>query len=101
MARVNKYAVIRRKASQRAEEKAREILRLIKVYAPRDANRRPDRAGGRRLANSYYLDFDVNGDPLIRSRVRYWQFVEYGTAEHGDAQPHVRPAIDEVDRRYG
>lgn len=91
---------IERSAEQRAERIARKVLLLIKLYAPYDTNRRFDRRGPRHLRNSYYLDRDANGDYLIRSTRRYWQFVEFGTRKHGPAQPHVRPAIEEARRAF-
>lgn len=39
---------------------------------------------------------DGSGDWEVVTDRRYWRFVEFGTKEHGDAQPHVRPAIEYV-----
>lgn len=84
---------IRQKAQQRAYNVARYTLKRIRANAPVDTTE---------LRESYYIEKDPEtGDWLIKSTARYWQFVEYGTKEHGNAQPHVRPAIDEARARYG
>ncbi len=69
--------------------------------APYDEARRPDRRGVRHLRGSYRAVQRPDGTWVIVTGKRYWQFVEFGTKEHGDAQPHVRPALDEMRRRYG
>jgi hypothetical protein len=92
---------IRKKAEQRSEDIAQDIVDFIHINAPRDMDRRPDREGGPHLSESYYVRQDPDtGDFLVRTRRRYWAFVEFGTREHGHAQPHIRPAIEAVRRYY-
>lgn len=88
---------IREKAAARAHAIADLIVQEIRLN-PRTPVSKPgerhDQQPPGELRESYYVDTDkVTGDALIKSHARYWQFVEYGTLEHGHAQPHVRPAI--------
>lgn len=88
-------ARIEEKAQERAEHIGQFIIGHIRANAPYDENRRDDRDGGPHLRDSYYYRVDeATGDVIIKTRRRYWAFVEFGTAEHGSAQPHVRPAIE-------
>jgi hypothetical protein len=83
-------------ADTRAREIAQWVVDRIAVIAPRDP-RHAENTGGPALHESYYIKKDEDGDGYtIRSRRRYWVFVEFGTKEHGDAQPHVRVALDEA-----
>jgi hypothetical protein len=91
-------ARIEAKAEDRALEIAKDVVRLIAIYAPRDPNHEQN-TGGPALWQSYYATQDpTTGDVIIGCRRRYWAFVEFGTREHGRAQPHVRPALDAVRR---
>lgn len=93
-------ARIRRKAEHRAEQIARTIVEAIHINAPEDEHH-DENTGGPKLKDSYYVKQDPEtGDFIIGSRRRYWAFVEFGTKEHGKAQPHVRPAIDAARRFY-
>jgi HK97 gp10 family phage protein len=96
-------ARIARKAEQRAEEVARMIVEQIHINAPRGSAERGtahDDAGPP-LSESFYVRQDpTTGDFLIGSRRRYWAYVEFGTREHGKAQPYIRPAIEAVRRYY-
>ncbi|MET0415340.1 MAG: HK97 gp10 family phage protein [Actinoplanes sp.] len=95
-------ARIQEEAEERAHQVASFIHQRIRELAPYDSTRRGDRRGPRHLRNSYYVEVDpITGDYLIKATKRYWVYVEFGTAEHGDAQPHVRPAIEEARARYG
>jgi len=97
-------ARIEREAEDLAEKIAREILDLIYVNAPRGSAARGTEHddAGPILAESFYMRKDpATGDYTISSRRRYWVFVEFGTLKHGDRQPFIRPAIDEVKARYG
>lgn len=90
------------KGRRRAQRIAEFIVAEIRRIAPYDAARRPDRRGTRHLANSYYVNVDpADGEVTVRTSKRYWEFVEYGTREHGRAQPHVRPAIDAARSKFG
>lgn len=97
----NAYRALARveaKAQRHARDIAEDVVNLIAIYAPRDPNHAQN-TGGPALWQSYYVKSDlVNGGVVIGCRRRYWVFVEYGTREHGDAQPHVRPALDAVRR---
>jgi hypothetical protein len=91
---------IRLKAQERAEDIAKDIVFLIHINAPEDPLHE-EHTGGVKLKDSYYVRRDPDtGDYLIRSRRRYWAFVEFGTREHGDAQPHIRPAVAAVKAYY-
>lgn len=91
---------IERKAERRAEEIARLVVETIQVLAPEDPEHEKN-TGGPKLKDSYYVRQDpATGDFIVASRRRYWAFVEFGTKKHGDAQPHVRPALDSVRRYY-
>lgn len=81
------------KARDRAEDRAKDLVRLIALYAPRDPHH-AENTGGVPLWRSYFVRYDAEtGSLVVACRRRYWAFVEYGTREHGDAQPHVRPAL--------
>lgn len=84
-----KTASIYEAARQRAHDLAQEICDEIATNPET-----PALTGA--LLSSYYVDYDSNGDALVKSRVRYWKYVEFGTKEHGDAQPHLRPAIEAI-----
>lgn len=90
----------------RGRERARQLAELIvqEIQAqprPYDTNRRADRETYEHLKNSYKVKVDpVTGDASITTDVRYWHFVEFGTREHGHAQPHIRPAIELVRREF-
>jgi len=103
----NAYRTIERiedKARERAREIAQDIVDLIHINAPTGSVERGtlhDDAGPE-LKDSFYVRLDPEtGDFLIRSRRRYWAYVEFGTREHGDAQPYIRPSVDAVKRYYG
>lgn len=84
-------------AEREAFRIAEEIVAEIKLNAPVGTEAKPEHL---RLRNSYYVERDpVTGDALIKSRRRYWVFVEYGTG-HGPEQQHVRPAIETVRARH-
>lgn len=94
-------ARIEQAADTRAREIAEYVVERIAALAPRDP-RHAENTGGPALHESYYIKADDDGDGYtIRSRRRYWVFVEFGTREHGDAQPHVRPALDEAKAIFG
>jgi Bacteriophage HK97-gp10, putative tail-component len=90
---------IRRKAQERSEEIAQDIVDLIFINAPTGSAQRGtlhDDAGPE-LRESFYVRQDPEtGDFLIRSRRRYWAYVEFGTREHGIAQPFIRPSVAAV-----
>lgn len=93
-------ARIEKKAQARARDVAAYIVDMISFYAPRDPLH-TEHTGGVPLAESYKVTRDRStGDFLISSSRRYWAFVEFGTAEHGGAQPHVRPAIDRARVKF-
>lgn len=98
----NAYRAIERiqeKAKERSEQIAREIVEKIYVNAPRGSKERGTEHddAGPILAESFYVKADpIGGGYIVGSRRRYWAFVEFGTRKHGDAQPYIRPSIDEV-----
>lgn len=47
------------------------------------------------LSQSYYAERTPDGDAVVKTNIRYWMFVEYGTGNH-EAQPHVGPAVEHV-----
>lgn len=94
-------ARIEGKARVRAERIARFIVNQIHILAPYDTRAENDTTGPH-LKDSYYIEPDPKtGAMVIKCRRRYWAFVEFGTREHGRAQPHVRPAIEAARRRFG
>lgn len=92
---------IRKKAEDKSEQVARMIVEAIHINAPVGSAERGtahDDAGPP-LSESFYVRHDpATGDYLIGSRRRYWAYVEFGTQEHGKAQPYIRPAVDVVKR---
>lgn len=93
MARRARGAIVRQStaslyeaARQRAHDIAQEICDDV-ATSPET----PTLTGA--LRESYYVVQDSNGDALIKSRVPYWKYVEFGGG-HGRAQPHLRPAIE-------
>lgn len=97
--KIRPLARIRREADNLVERRAKEAAALINELAPYDETRRPDRRGPRHLKGSYRAVRLPDGDWGVVTSKRYWAFVEFGTKEHGNAQPHVRPALDEMARR--
>lgn len=94
---------IRRKGEDRAEVIARRIVEAIYINAPEGSAERGTEHDdpGPPLKDSFYVRQDPEtGDFLIASRRRYWAFVEFGTREHGAAQPFIRPSVDAVKRFY-
>lgn len=86
------------KARERVIQRGRDLVRLIALYCPRDPDHAQD-TGGIPLWKSYYVRSDpATGDILVSCRRRYWAFVEFGTAKHGRAQPHIRPALRALKR---
>jgi hypothetical protein len=80
-------------ANHRAQEIAQWIVDEIYVTAPRDPLH-AEHTGGPALHESYYVKANEDGHGYtIRSRRRYWVYVEFGTHEHGNPQPHVEPAL--------
>lgn len=96
----NAYRAIGRieeKGEERAYRLAKDLVRLIALYCPRDP-KHAENTGGPPLWQSYYVRRDEDGDTLVKCRRRYWAYVEFGTREHGRAQPHVRPALRALKR---
>lgn len=95
-------ARIERAGENRAEEIAQFIVSTIRILAPYDPRTTTD-THGEHLRDAYRAKPDPNnpGEWIITCNRRYWVFVEFGTAEHGDAQPHVRPAIEAARRVFG
>jgi HK97 gp10 family phage protein len=83
-------ARVRRNALKRCEQIADEVIEQI-----RQSPKTPHLTG--ELANSYYWRHSADGKGVvIDSHTDYWRYVEFGTHRHGDAQPHVRPAIEAI-----
>lgn len=82
----------RKPAKRRCLEIAEEVLDRIK--GPGGA---PVVTG--ELRDGYYVRETQYG-AAIDNKVSYWRYVEFGTRKHGDAQPHVRPAIEAVLLRH-
>jgi HK97 gp10 family phage protein len=82
---------LRERAADRAAHIAQEIVDEI-AGDPET----PTETG--HLRRSYYVDRD--GDTaVIKTTADYWRYVEFGTG-HGEAQPHVRPAVEMVRARH-
>lgn len=81
-------------ARQRAHDIAEEIVNEIASSADFGEYETGN------LRTSYYVDTDTNGDALIKTTAPHWKYVEFGTNEHGDKQPHLRPAVETVRARH-
>lgn len=93
-------ARIEEAADHRAREIAEWVVDRIGALAPRDPLH-AEHTGGPALHESYYIKADPDGEGYtIRSRRRYWVYVEFGTSKM-DAQSHVRVALDEAKVRFG
>lgn len=93
---------IEREGEQRAREIAQFIVDHIAIHGPIDLDRRPGRLGPEHLRTSYGIKpAPEGGEWYVTTDVRYWAFVEFGTKEHGRAQPHVRPAIEAARVAFG
>lgn len=79
---------LERKAQARAMDMAELICQQIALspVTPRLTGR---------LSKSYYAERTPDGDAVVKTNIRYWMFVEYGTGNH-QAQPHVAPAVEYV-----
>lgn len=101
---INRRALARIEAlaDRKAKRVAETIVNLIQTGDKPNLDEDPRRGPHEHLKFSYYTvrDSAGGGDWLIKSRSKYWVYVEFGTAQHGDAQPHVRPAIDEAKARF-
>jgi len=91
-------------ATRRAHDIAQEICDEIKKDAGTPDSRKTGTAKNRQgrlrhLRDSYYVDTDVNGDALVKTKAPYWKYVEFGTG-HGKEQKHLRPAIEVVRGRH-
>lgn len=95
-------ARIKRAADRRAHEIAQFIVDEIATNPQTPQDDSPDREPGEHLRYSYQVRQDPEtGDWLITTDRHYWAFVEFGTREHGSAQPHVRPAIETARQVFG
>ncbi|MET1006568.1 MAG: HK97 gp10 family phage protein [Propionibacteriaceae bacterium] len=91
---------ISRLGEDRAEEICRFIAGTANELAPVNSNPSTD-SSPKRLRGSYKVARNAEtGGYAVVATARYWVFVEFGTAEHGDAQPHVRPAVDAARARW-
>lgn len=88
-------ARINRKGSDRARDICDFIVYTIQTSPVTPYDPSPD-DDGQHLRDSYHVEPapDGSGDWMITTDVRYWAFVEFGTRQHGHAQPHIRPAIE-------
>lgn len=88
-------------AEHRCQEVAEFIAERANAHAPPRQERyeRFEDAGRIPLRESYYAEKDGRSW-VVRSKVPYWHYVEFGTLKHGDAQPHVRLAVREAEERY-
>lgn len=92
---------IMRKINKAGSDRARLLCELIvqeiaSMPKPRD-DRHDSDTTGTHLLDSYYVAKSATGDGWqIKTDRRYWKYVEFGTRQHGDAQPHIRPAIETV-----
>lgn len=90
---------ITRLADAKCKEIAEFIAERANALAPVDAVTPDDH--GAHLKGSYQVEANDQGSGyVLTNAVRYWMFVEFGTKEHGDAQPHLRPAVDEARARW-
>jgi hypothetical protein len=71
---------------------ARQLAALAADNSPRDTGT---------LAAGYQAVHEGLGVWKVINDVEYWRFVEFGTAEHGAAQPAMGRALAEMRARYG
>jgi hypothetical protein len=76
---------------------AQAICDLIAMNPNTPYDRTNPKPDSEHLKYSYHPRVEPEG-VIIVSNVRYWGYVEYGTGK-GRAQPHVRPAIEEIRAR--
>lgn len=93
---------------RRSHQIAEEVLHELRAHTPlRKAEYTSEETGkvtkestpGGTLRDSWRVR-DTPAGAAIVTKVRYWMFVEYGTAEHGSAQRPVRNAIENVRARH-
>lgn len=78
--------------SQIEKKIALEIEKEAKLRCPVDTGR---------LRSSIQI-YEIGGEILIGSNVKYAPYVEYGTKQPNyPRQPFIRPAIDYVKNKYG
>jgi hypothetical protein len=86
--------------------RCREVAEFIAERSNANApHRKPENVRQEELTHvplheAYYAEPDTHGW-VVRSKVPYWKYVEFGTSKHGSAQPHVRVAVDQAKERYG
>lgn len=92
MVRARAMARIEQAAQRRCLTIAAEIVAEIagNPHTPYD----PEPDGGVHLRDSYSAVATATG-ARIRTSAPYWHYVEFGTG-HGEAQPHIRPAVEAV-----
>lgn len=95
-----------RKINRAGDRRAKQICELIveeirlSPTTPFDT-RIGENTTGPHLKYSYAVkEIPGGGGWAVATRRRYWRFVEFGTKEHGSAQPHIRPAIEAARRVY-
>jgi hypothetical protein len=78
----------------------RRCLKIAEAVVNRiRTHNRPRRSGA--LIDSYHARTSGAGAEIysdLQNPINYWRYIEFGTAKRrgADAQPHVRPAIEEV-----
>lgn len=93
---------ISRAGDDRSREICEHIVHLIATSSgtPYDSRAESDTTGAH-LRDSYRVVRHPAGDGwLITTDRRYWMFVEFGTRKM-DAQPHIRPAIENARQVFG
>jgi Bacteriophage HK97-gp10, putative tail-component len=86
--------VYRGYAQTLTREVAERVVEYIQHFAPIDKRENAPHPGF--LKSSYRVRELPDGSAEIYTTARYWKYVEFGTREHGDAQPHIRPALEWV-----
>jgi hypothetical protein len=85
----------RREAISRVGKKASRLAELAKVLAPRLKQADPRFYPGE-LADSIAIERLGETSWEVQVWARWAAYVEFGTAEHGHAQPYLRPAAATV-----
>lgn len=93
------FEKVNRAGSGRARHLCELIVQEIQMNpdTPYDTRATTD-TRGEHLRDSYTVRKhpDGSGRWQVVTNRRYWRYVEFGTKEHGDAQPHIRPAVERV-----
>jgi hypothetical protein len=91
--------VLLRVSHEECIKAANLLCQIIKSDPTGPYDRRPTRPPGPHLRDSYRAHISPEG-AVVTTDKRYWLYVEYGIGR-GPAQPHIRPAIEQIRALFG